>query len=159
MDEYGVVMWSSTSTIEATDWVFMDVALPAPTEPKTPHPRFRQYLESAARKLGPERCQQALRSYDGRDSGSWESCALASAYGEYGELQRLSDEAGDSDCGITAARVLGLSLREVVAVMNSYDGRYGEMPREVLKSFLTLEAAKQIPHQRTEPVRQTVTAS
>lgn len=135
------ISWTPT---DAVDYVFSGTWEPALTVPVAPHPRFREYLESAARKLGPERCEQALRSFDGRTNADWHTCALACAYGEDGALmQQVPD--GEGEPGIFAAKLLGLTYREVLTVMNCYDGCWGKLPRELLHAMLTLEAAKMMP--------------
>lgn len=114
----------------------------------------RELLESAVRKLGPERAQQALKAFapthnhrDARGSG-WDACALALAYGQRGELHTaiLADAHGkpieDNPQFSAAAQRLGLTLSEVRCVAYSFDEGCGSPSYANLKELLTAEAAK-----------------
>lgn len=65
---------------------------------------MNEFTEIAA-KLGPERCQGALRAFEADEWDGWDDCALACAYGERGTL---SDDAwkahGDPDRCLTDYR-------------------------------------------------------
>lgn len=114
----------------------------------------QELLESAVRKLGPERAQQALRAFapshdSGRlDGSAWEGCALALAYGGRGELHAaIRDDVRAngyewSPKRKAAARRLGLSFDELCAVTSAYDVGCGYPIHRTLRSLLEAEAAK-----------------
>ena len=73
-------------------------------------------IESAAEKLGPEKCARALTG----TPGSWNACALARAYGEWGELMEIIVVSPESTVCVVA-QALGLTPEEVVAVVDAFD--------------------------------------
>jgi len=82
-------------------------------------------IESAALKLGPEKCARALT---GRP-GSWNVCALGKAYGEWGELMEVIVSTAWTASPIGAvAQALGLTPEEVVAVVDAFDSLYAPSP-------------------------------
>src|SRR5688572_14469371 len=118
----------------------------------TIHPRTRAHVDSAVRKLGPERALDALAAFDGNeDDNDWESCVFARAYGVRGELERVAELRfpWDAAAGFRASmEVFGLSAREVHAVVRCYDD--DEPGRGYLRTALLREASKMVP--REEPV-------
>ena len=75
-------------------------------------------IESAAEKLGPEKCARALTG----TPGGWNVCALARAYGEWGELMEVISSTAWTVSPIRAvAQALGLTPEEVVAVVDAFD--------------------------------------
>lgn len=115
--------------------------------------KSRGYLESAVRKLGPERAYDALRAFEndpargGHDDGSWDTCVLARAYGPSSELAGMGDtEKAKRTTRRFATQIvadlMGLTDREVIAVVRSYDGDWGEGYAELLKYLLVKEAGK-----------------
>jgi len=78
-------------------------------------------IESAASKLGPEKCARALTGIP----GSWHACALARAYGEDGELDGLLQEVDNlAAASVVVAQALDLAPSEVVAVVYAFDSDY-----------------------------------
>ena len=105
----------------------------------------RQLIESGLRKLGPERCEQALVAFspDNEPEG-WKACLLARAYGPPGAL--LADvwaQYTTSFCEV-AARLLGLTVAETAALARTYDASLdGEYPE--LRQLVEAEAMKARP--------------
>lgn len=126
-------------------------------------------LASAVRRLGPERCAQALAAYDSRNRGGWHDCPLALAYGPPRELEallplgvlgwlydhtprRLKPRAFVVLVGIAvdrAAKLTGLSFEEAMAITTAFDYR-----NRKLHDLLEAEAAKAgaaLPRPRPAP--------
>lgn len=76
-------------------------------------------IRSALRKLGPERCQQALVAFE-HPTENWQHCVLARAYGPPGALFAVVDDDGVVTSDSVAA-ALGLTSHEVRAVVAAFD--------------------------------------
>lgn len=77
-------------------------------------------VDSAVKKLGPERCRAALVAFAEYAPGSYKGCVLARAYGPPGALQDAYRERV-GPCWETVPAVLGLTRPEVSAVCEAYD--------------------------------------
>ena len=77
------------------------------------------FIRSGLRKLGPERCQQALAAFE-RPFSSWRTCLLARAYGKAGHLYRVLCDA-DSLNSSGAAHFLGLTHLEASSIIDAFD--------------------------------------
>lgn len=77
------------------------------------------FIRSGLRKLGPERCQQALVAFE-RPFSSWRTCLLARAYGRTGELLRVLYAADCIDAS-GAAHFLGLTHLEASGIIDAFD--------------------------------------
>lgn len=77
------------------------------------------FIRSGLRKLGPERCQQALWAFT-QPAGSWQTCLLARAYGPpttlFDALLRI-----DSVNAVGAAHLLGLTHLEASSIIDAFD--------------------------------------
>jgi hypothetical protein len=107
----------------------------------------RELIQSALRKLGPERCQQALVAFHTERDGlnPWENCFLARAYGECGELMaQFVDASGYGlRLPVQAAALLGLTVEECNAVWRSFDGWCPASISPIeLRAMVKAEAAK-----------------
>ena len=78
-------------------------------------------IHSAVRKLGPERCQQALVAFE-HPIENFHHCVLARAYGPPGALFAVVDDDGVVTSDSVAA-ALGLTSEEVNAVIAAFDSR------------------------------------
>lgn len=100
--------------------------------------KLERTLRSAARKLGPERCEQALMAWVTPIDG-WAGCALGRAYGAPGALlARLTKTEGDPFCEV--ARIFRMTVDEVEEVACAFD--WAGEDRDLLRSILEDEAAK-----------------
>lgn len=92
-------------------------------------------FRAIAHKLGADRCKRALRAFEHPQCNqeSWNSCVLAWAYGEPGELEALVDAATAAAVDLrrdlnrveheAAARALnsGITAEEVKATVQAFD--------------------------------------
>lgn len=106
---------------------------------------FRALLESAVRKLGPERSASALLAWgaDGEPdiASGWDGCVFARAYGERCELMNAAFASRAGNCWSFALDAFGLTPCEQDAVISAFDDS-GTPKHRLLKDLLAIESSK-----------------
>jgi hypothetical protein len=107
----------------------------------------RELIQNALRKLGPERCEQALTAFaTDADPQGWTACLLAMAYGPRGELEAAVYASELVGFRAAVARLLGLTEVEVETVARAYDDSLDDSVADesssVLRQMVEAEASK-----------------